>query len=161
MEITPFTRKTVKNYLKEKLPSLIFKEDGFYRFYECTRGIPYYVNTFAKLLKTDVPLGDEEVKNEFYRTLPFLAVDLINQWGRLSLQEQKILTILIDKPLRRKEIAEKLGVTTGSLGAPFKKLQERRLVKSQEGVYAISEPILKAWLVKEHKDKGVFPSRST
>lgn len=161
VEITPFTQETVKNYLKEKLPSLIFKEDGFHRFYQCTKGIPYYVNTFAKLLKKDVPLGDEEVKNEFYRTLPFLAVDLINQWGRLSLQEQTIVTILIDKPLRRKEIAEKLGVTTGSLGAPFKKLQERRLIKSHEGVYTISEPILKAWLVKEHKDKGVFPFRST
>jgi hypothetical protein len=161
VEIAPFTQETVKNYLKEKLPSLIFKEDGFHRFYQCTRGIPYYVNTFAKLLKKDVPLGDEEVKDEFYRTLPFLAVDLINQWGRLSLQEQTIVTILVDKPLRRKEIAEKLGVTTGSLGAPFKKLQERRLIKSHEGVYTISEPILKAWLVKEHKDKGVFPFRGT
>lgn len=161
VEIAPFTRKTVKNYLEEKLPSLIFKEDGFNRFYQCTKGIPYYVNTFAKLLNKDVPLGDEEVEYEFHRTLPFLAVDLINQWGRLSLQEQTIVTKLIDGPLRRKEIAEKLGVTTGSLGAPFKKLQERGLINSQERLYTISEPILKAWLIKEHKDKGVFPFRGT
>ncbi len=70
--------------MKEKLPTLIFDEDGFERFYLCTKGIPYYVNTFAKLLKKDVPLGDREVKEEFYRILPFLAVDLINQ-GEINL----------------------------------------------------------------------------
>lgn len=160
VEIAPFTRKTVENYLKEKLPTLIFKEDGFERFYRCTKGIPYYVNTFAKLLKKDVPLNDKEVKEEFYRTLPFLAVDLINQWGRLTLQEQTIVTRLVEEPLRRKDIAERLGVTTGSLGTPLKKLQDRRLVKLQDGIYNISEPILKAWLLREHKDKGVYPFRS-
>lgn len=160
VEITPFSKETVKNYLETKLPSLTFEGEGFNRFYYCTSGIPYYVNTFAKLLKKNSPLNEEEVKKEFYRTLPFLAVDLINQWGRLSLQEQTIITKLIDGSLKRKDIADELGVTTGSLGTPLKKLQDRGLIKSKEGIYNITEQILKAWLRREYEDKGIFPFRS-
>ena len=106
VEIYPFTKETVRNYLNEKLPSLNLEDNGFERFYKCTKGVPFYVNTFAKLLPKNVPLNDKMVKEEFKRTLPFLAVHLINQWSRLTLHEQTILTTLISKPLKRKEIAE-------------------------------------------------------
>lgn len=160
VEIAPFRKETVKSYLESKLPSLIFEGEGFNRFYYCTSGIPYYVNTFAKLLKKNSPLNEEEVKKEFYRTLPFLAVDLISQWGRLSLQEQTVITKLIDGPLKRKDIADELGVTSGSLGTPLKRLRDRGLIKSNEGIYSIKEQILKAWLKREYEDKGIFPFRS-
>ncbi len=160
VEIKPFSKKTVRNYLKERLPSLILEEDGFDRFYECTKGIPFHVNTFAKLLQKETPLNGNKVGEEFQKTLPFLAVHIINQWSRLTLQEQTIITKLLEKPLKRKRIANALGVTTGSLSAPLKRLQERGLIKSEEGVYDISEPILKAWLIKEYNEKGIFPYRS-
>ncbi|MEN4017016.1 MAG: ATP-binding protein [Methanobacterium sp.] len=160
VEIHPFTKETVRNYLKEKLPSLIFKDNGFERFYKCTGGIPFYVNTFAKLLQKNVSLDGNDVKEEFQRTLPYLAIHIMNQWSRLTLQEQTILTKLIDKPLKRKDISNSLNVTTGSLSIPLNKLQDRGLVKSEEGVYDISEPILKVWLKKEYMKKGVFPFRS-
>lgn len=123
-------------------------------------GIPYYVNTFAKLLQKNRPLDDEKVKEEFRRTLPLIAVHLINQWSRLTLHEQNILITLIDKPLKRKEIADKLDITTGSFSKPLNKLQNLGLIESKEGVYNISEPILKAWLKKEYEEKGIFPFRS-
>lgn len=119
VEIYPFSKETVKKYLNEKLPSLNLDESGFERFYKCTNGIPFYVNTFAKLLQKNVPLDDSKVKEEFKRTLPFIALHLINQWSRLTLHEQNILTTLIDNPLRRKEIADKLKITPGSLSNPL------------------------------------------
>lgn len=160
VEIYPFTDETVKNYLKEKLPALKLDESGFERFYKCTNGIPFYVNTFAKLLQKNVLLDDSKVKEEFKRTLPFIALHLINQWSRLTLHEQNILTTLIDKPIKRKEIADKLNITPGSLSKPLNKLQNLDLIESKDGVYNISEPILKAWLKKEYQEKGVFPFRS-
>ena len=160
VEIRPFTKETVKNYLKEKLPSLILEDNGFERFYKCTGGIPFYVNTFAKLLQKNVSLNENDVKNEFQRTLPYLAIHIMNEWSRLTLQEQTILTKLTDKSLKRKDIADSLHVTTGSLSFPLNRLQDRGLVKSEEGIYAISEPILKAWLKREYKEKGIFPFRS-
>ncbi len=160
VEIHPFTKETVRDYLTEKKPSLIFNDSGFDRFYECTKGIPYYVNTFAKLLHQDVSLDEDNVKEEFKRTLPMMAVHTINQWSRLTLHEQNITTTLLDKPLKRKEIAEKLNITTGSLSKPLNKLQNWGLIESKKGIYGISEPILKAWLKKEYEEKGVFPFRS-
>ena len=160
VEIYPFTEETVKNYLNEKLPSLNLDESGFERFYKCTNGIPFYVNTFAKLLQKNIPLDDYKVKEEFKRTLPFIALHLINQWSRLTLHEQNIITTLIDNPLKRKEIADKMNITPGSLSKPLNKLQNLGLIESKESVYNISEPILKAWLKKEYHEKGVFPFRS-
>jgi hypothetical protein len=160
IEISPFTKETVYNYLKEKLPSLNLDDSGFERFYKCTKGIPFYVNTFAKLLQKNVSLTEDKVNEEFKRTLPYIAVHLINQWSRLTLKEQNIITILIDKPLKRNEIAKQLEVTPGSLSKPLNKIQKLRLIESEKGVYNISEHILKAWLKSEFEEKGVFPYRS-
>jgi AAA+ ATPase superfamily predicted ATPase len=160
IEIHPFSKETVRNYLNEKLPSLILEDSGFERFYKCTNGIPFYVNTFAKLLQKDTPLDEDKIKEEFKRTLSMIAVHLINQWSRLTLYEQTIITTLIDKPLKRKEIAEKLDITTGALSTPLNKLQKLALIESKDRVYNISEPILKAWLKHEYEEKGVFPFRS-
>jgi AAA+ ATPase superfamily predicted ATPase len=160
IEIYPFSKETVHSYLKEKLPSLILEDSGFERFYKCTNGIPFYVNTFAKLLQKDIPLDGDKVKEEFKRTLSMIAVHLINQWSRLTLQDQNIITKLIDKSLKRKEIADKLDITTGSLSTPLNKLQKLGIIESKDRVYNISDPILKAWLKKEYEEKGVFPFRS-
>ena len=160
VEIYPFNKDTVRNYLNEKLPSLKFEDNGFERFYMCTKGIPYYVNTFAKLLQKDIPLNEDKVREEFRRTLSMLAVHIINEWSRLTLQEQNIITTLIAKSIKRKEIAAKLDITPGSLSKPLNKLQNLGLINSKEGVYTISEPILKAWLKKEYEQRGVFPFRS-
>lgn len=157
VEILPFTEETTYNYLSEKKPSLNFVDGGFERFYKCTKGIPFYVNTFAKFLQQDTPLDDNKVKNEFLRTLDMLAVHIMNQWYRLTLHQQNIITTLIDGPLKRKDIADKLGITPGSLSTPLNKLQNCGLIESDAGVYNISEPILRAWLKKQYNEKGVFP----
>ncbi len=82
IEIYPFSEETVKNYLNEKLPSLNLDERGFERFYKCANGIPFYLNTFAKLLQKNVQLNDSKVKEEFKKTLPFIAfntsMELVN-----------------------------------------------------------------------------------
>jgi AAA+ ATPase superfamily predicted ATPase len=161
VDIHPFTDKIVKDYLDERLPSLILDDSGFERFYKCTNGLPHYVNTFAKLLPQNVPLDGDKVKKEFLRTLDMIDVHLISQWSRLNLEEQNILTVLIDEPLQRKVIAERLDKPSGSLSRSLKKLQKSGLIEPIDtGVYGISEPILKAWLKKEYKEKGVYPYRT-
>jgi AAA+ ATPase superfamily predicted ATPase len=161
IEILPFPQETVETYLKEKIPSLILVNDGFKRFYKCTKGIPHYVNTFAKILPKNTPLDNKKVKNEFRKTLPLLAVHLIHQWGRLTLQEQKIIVKLKNKPLKRKELAKQLKVSTGSLSTPLTKLINLNLIESQgNGIYSISDTILKAWINKEYNEKGIYPYRT-
>lgn len=159
-EVPPFTKETVREYLNERVPSLIFDEKGFERFYKCTKGVPFYVNTFARLLPKDIPLNDDKVKMEFSNSLTFLAVHFMNQWSRLTFQEQCIITKLVDGPLKRIKIARTLNKEPGALSASLRRLQDRGLLKNENGLYSITEPIFKAWLEKEYEKKGIYPYRT-
>ena len=148
-EIKTFSYDTTRNYLSEKADYLEFTEDGFKRFYKCTRGILYYVNTFARLLPPCEKLDENKIKYEFGKSLPLLLVHLTNEWNRLNKQEKSILKTLIDKPLRRIDIAENLGVTSGAIGKSLKTLLNKTLIEVDEDKYQIYDLIFKIWLKKE------------
>lgn len=160
IEISPFTKSTVKSYLDEKIPSLKLDNNAFERFYKCSLGLPFYINTFAKLLPKDELLTEESIKEEFQNVLPYLSIHLINSWARLTLQEQKIIVCLLECSLKRKDIASYLGITSGSLSNSLNNLKNLGLIISESGVYSIAEPILKAWILKEYNEKGVYPFKS-
>lgn len=162
IKIEPFTKETTRKYLKERLPSLKLTNDGYERFYSCTKGIPFYVNTFANLLEKNTQLNDKKVKTAFKETISILSDHLKQKWGGLTLREQEIIVSLIEKPLKRKELGEKLGKDPNSLSRPLNKLQNEGLIyKENIGEYVISEPILKTWLKTEYETKGVIPYRTS
>lgn len=66
----------LKNDFKERTDFLEFSEDGYDRFYKSTKGVPFYINTFARLMSKDKILTDEIVKKEFFKALPYLAIHL-------------------------------------------------------------------------------------
>ncbi|MDR0912585.1 MAG: ATP-binding protein [Methanobrevibacter sp.] len=159
IEIHPFSKDTTKNYLNEKVPALLFDENGFERFYLCTQGIPHYINTFANILPKNVILDKKDIQNEFKNILPILADHLRCQWAVLDLNQQFILTSLINDPLKRKDIGEKISIAPNSLSRPLRKLLNSGLIENNNGKYNISDYILKAWLKHEYEKYGVFPFR--
>lgn len=158
-QIEPFSYETTKRYLIERASHLEFSDDGFERFYKCTRGIPFYINTFVRFLMPGEVLDKERVSEEFANVLPFLAINLINDWKNLSKQEQKIITTLLDEPLRRVDIAKKLDVTSGGIGGSLNNLLNNGLIKYEKSRYLVSDNILIAWLKGEYDRKGVYPYR--
>lgn len=156
-EITTFSFDTTKNYLKEKADYLKFTDDGFKRFYKCTKGIPYYINSFARLLPPNEELNEDKIISEFRKFLPYLLIHLTNEWYKLNNQEKRIITSLIEKPLKRIEIANKLEVTSGAIGASLKTLQNKSLIESDNKKYEIYDSIFKEWLKKEYEEKGDYP----
>ena len=126
---------------------------------ECFRGIPFYINTFVRFLMPGEILDKERVSEEFANVLPFLAINLINDWKNLSKQEQKIITTLLDGPLRRVDIAKKLDVTSGGIGGSLNNLLNNGLIKYEKSRYLVSDNILIAWLKGEYDKKGVYPYR--
>lgn len=142
-EITTFSFDTTKNYLKEKADYLKFTDDGFKRFYKCTKGIPYYINSFARLLPPNEELNEDKIISEFRKSLPYLLIHLTNEWYKLNNQEKRIITSLIEKPLKRIEIANKLEVTSGAIGASLKTLQNKSLIESDNKKYEIYDSIFK------------------
>ena len=160
ININPFEKETVMNYLYEKTPYILFTDDGFDRFYKCTSGIPAYVNIFASLLPVNEELDDDAIKKYFDKKIQAISSHLINIWARLSFREQTIVITLLEKPLRRIEIANKLEISTGSLSNSLNNLQNQGLIRLNNGSYEICEPILKRWLELEFEEKGIYPYRS-
>lgn len=156
-EITTFSFDTTKNYLKEKADYLKFTDDGFKRFYKCTKGIPYYINSFARLLPPNEELNEDKIISEFRKSLPYLLIHLTNEWYKLNNQEKRIITSLIEKPLKRIEITNKLEVTSGAIGASLKTLQNKSLIELDNKKYEIYDSIFKEWLKKEYEEKGDYP----
>lgn len=158
-QLTPFTKNTVQKYLDEKMPSLQFTKESFDRFYKCTDGNPYYVNTLANYLPENVELTDEIVIDTFDENLDQVLKKLLVTWEKLSNREKDIFIELMNQKLKRKDLAEKLSVQSGSLSKPLNKLLNLSLVKVNEGVYQISELLLKRWLNNEYTQKGYYPYR--
>ena len=160
ININPFEKETVRKYLSEKTPYILFTDDGFDRFFKCTSGVPSYVNIFASLLPVNEQLDDDAIKMYFDKKIQAISSHLINIWSRLSFREQTIIIILLEKPLRRIDIANEFGISTGSLSNYLNNLQNQGLINLNNGLYEISEPILKRWLELEFKEKGIYPYRN-
>lgn len=160
IDIKPFSHETTKKYLKDKASYLKFTDDGFDQFYNCTKGIPFYINTFGNLLPKNVILDSDSVKENFIKVLYVLAMHFSNSWFRLNLQEQKILTTLLDEPLNRSGIAKKLNVTSGAIGRSLNRLLDNDLIEMENNTYYMPNFVFKAWLKNEYKTKGVYPYKS-
>lgn len=159
LEIEVFSYETTKRYMEEKASGLKFTEDGLRQFYTCTKGIPSYINIFANVLPQNKELDEKTIKQEFNKKITLLATHNINVWSRLSLQEQKIITFLIEKPLIRKQIAEYLNVTSGSISKPLLKLKNLMLIEQDGKEYMIYDEILRLWLKKYYTENKVYPYR--
>jgi hypothetical protein len=59
----------------------------------------------------------------------------------------------MDGPLKSIELADKLNVTSGSLGVKLNKLQNIDFIHFMDGKYEISEKLLKRWLEIEYENK--------
>ena len=135
----------------------MFTDDGFERFYKCTSGIPSYVNIFAILLPKNILIDEKMIIDEFDDKIEVINTHLLVIWNSLTLREQNIIVSLLDKPLKRNEIADILHVTTGSLSKPLTNLQHQDLILMENKLYYISEPILKRWLELEFNKNGTYP----
>ena len=157
IEVNPFSKETTKNYINERITDLKFSEDGLNRFYNCTKGVPYYINIFAKLLPRNIELTSQDVVDNFKKALPLLVSNSSNIWYGLTLQEKKIISTLADKPLKRVEIAKKLNVTSGSLSRSLNNLLNKVIIEYSNNKYEITDSIFKYWVLNEQKKHEFYP----
>lgn len=102
-------------------------------------------------------LNEEKIISEFKKALPYLSVHLTNEWYKLNSQEKRIITAIVEKPLKRIEIANKLGVTSGAIGASLKSLQNKTLIELDENGFKIYDSLFKTWLKNEYEETGTYP----
>ena len=159
IHINPFSKDVVRNYLNDRVPELLFDENAFERFYNCTSGNPSYINIFARFLPLNKVLTEQEVISSFDNNLIFIASHLISKWNRLTTKEKDIIVALIGGPIKRIDLAKKLNVQSGSLSEKLNKLQNLDLIRYSENKYEMSEKLLKRWLEIEHDKLGIYPYR--
>jgi uncharacterized protein len=160
IEIQPFLKKTTEDYIKSLSRNIEFDDGGFERFYTCTRGIPYYINIFAKFLPENITLTENNIIELFKDSIDYLAVHFIYMWSKLTFQEQKIIISLLDNPKKRIEIANGLEITSGSLNRPLNRLLDFDLIEYENGKYQITDPIFTYWLKSSYEKRGIYPFRS-
>ena len=159
IQINPFSSKTTINYLKDKLPELKLSDEAYNQFYKCTQGIPYYINLFANLLPKNVELNEKDIEYLFKKYVKTMVGHYLVQWGKLTFQEQKILTSLVDMPLKRIDIAKNINTSSGAIGKSLNHLLDLTLIEYDNGKYKIIDPILKSWLKVVYDEKGIYPYR--
>lgn len=155
----PFNKETTRKYMEEKAPQYIFTEESFERFYNCTKGIPYYINTLANHLPQNITLTPDDVVTTFDNNLFAMIKYMVAVWINLSNMEKDIIIELIEQPLQRKDLANKLNVKSGTLSKYLTNLIQLDLISNNQGTYSIHESMLKRWLQTEYKNKGVYPYR--
>lgn len=83
ININPFEKETVRNYLSEKTPYIQFTDDGFDRFYKFTSVVPSYVNIFASLLPINEQLDDDAIKMYFDKKNPSYKFSFNKYMGKI------------------------------------------------------------------------------
>ena len=114
IEIQPFSKQTTENYIKSMTRNIQLDNGGFERFYKCTRGIPYYINIFAKYLPENITLTENNIIELFRDSINYLAIHFVYMWSKLTFQEQKIIISLLENPKKRIDVANFLKVTSGT-----------------------------------------------
>lgn len=160
IEVHPFSKQTTREYIESIPRNILLDDGGFERFYKCTRGIPYYINIFAKILPENITLTENNIIELFKDSIDYLAVHFVFMWSKLTFQEQKIIISLLRNPKKRIEIANTLGVTSGSLNRPLNRLLDFDLIEYANAKYKITDPILSYWLQNSYEKNGIYPFRS-
>ena len=159
LNINPFSYESAEKYLEEALPELKLTDDAFDEFYSLTSGIPYYINIFARQLPVNQILTADDISDAFENNLYIIANYWINKWYVLTIREKEIMLALLNQPLKRIEIANKLNVKSGSLSLKLNKLINIDFISIINGKYMISQNLVKKWLEVEHKKRGIYPYR--
>jgi len=160
IEIQPFSKQTTENYIKSMTRNIQLDNGGFERFYKCTRGIPYYINIFAKYLPENITLTENNIIELFRDSINYLAIHFVYMWSKLTFQEQKIIISLLENPKKRIDVANSLKVTSGSLNRPLNHLLDYDLIEYSNDKYQITDPIFTYWLKNSYEKNGIYPFRS-
>ena len=97
IRINPFTKEETRSYFDECMSEIEFTEDGFDRFYGCTRGIPLYINSFYNVMDSGQVYDSEMVKNTFFTNMEQILIMWIKVWSSLNNTEKNIVKNLVDE----------------------------------------------------------------
>ena len=158
INIDPFTKQETKSYFNDRFPEITFTDDGFNRFYEYTKGIPIYINSFYNALSSHETYDEDLIDYIFLNNMDQILVMWIRIWGTLNKYEKRIICAMLNREdISWSELERKLDMSPATLTKYIKTLQDKGIIKYFDGNYNFEDLMLKTWLNHEKERTGVYP----
>jgi len=157
--VDPFTPEETKGYLKDKVPEIQLTEDGFNRFYHCTRGIPAYINSFCNTMSAGENYDDKMVKETFLKKMDQISVMWISIWGTLTPKEKKLLISLVKSgPQKWSQLLENVDLSRNTLSKYLDILKNKGIITFNDTAgYQIADSMLSSWIKQKKETEGYYP----
>lgn len=156
--INPFTKEETLSYFKDKMSEIKFTEEGFERFYKCTRGIPLYINSFYNVMDSNQTYTPEIVKETFFTNMEQILIMWIKVWSSLNNNEKNIVKHLVNEDsLTWSELLEKTNLSRGTFNKYLTNLKYKGIINYSNQQYSIEDEMLKTWLKHEKEVYGIYP----
>ena len=156
--INPFSKEETKSYFRDKMSEIKFTDEGFERFYKCTRGIPLYINSFYNVMDSNQIYTPEMVKKTFFTNMEQILIMWIKIWSSLNNNEKNIVEQLVDEDsLTWSELLEKTNISRGTFNKYLTSLKDKGILSYRNQKYSIEDEMLKTWLNYEKEVYGIYP----
>lgn len=159
LNIEPFTFDETRRYIEEKSNNLKFTEEGFERFYSCTRGIPLYINSLSSILPNNIICDEEIILQALEFNIDQVAMMWIYVWGRLNEGEKDFIIYLLEhEGAKRADLENELGYAKSSIKRFIDSLSNQGIIEfNSEKKFVISDKMLERWLKIKHEYNGFYP----
>ena len=156
--IEPFSKNETKSYFDDKMSEIRFTEEGFDRFYKCTRGIPLYINSFYNVMDSSQVYTPELVKETFFTNMDQILMMWMKVWSSLNKYEKNIVKILVEEDsLTWGDLFEKTKGSRGTFNKYLTNLKNKGILAFINRKYEIDDEMLKIWLIHEKEVYGIYP----
>lgn len=158
INIDPFTKEETASYIHDRT-DIKFTEDGFERFYKCTRGIPAYINTFSNILDSNIEYTSDMIKDVFFLQMDQIVIMWLYVWGNLNDYEKNLVKLIVDNDsLSFKELLSMTKYSSTTLSKYLEQLNNKSIVKyTKNKDYVINDSMLKSWLKNKKETEGHYP----
>lgn len=159
INIDPFTFDETKRYIEEKSNNLKFTDEGFERFYACTRGIPLYINSLSTILPNNMVCDEEIIRQALQFNIDQVAMMWIYIWGRMAQGEKDFIIYLLENNgASRQKLDNELGYAKSSISRFIDSLSNQGIIEfSKDKNFVLADKMLATWLKIKYETNGFYP----
>ncbi len=158
IDIAPFSKEETFNYIRDKSDGIKFSDDGFERFYKCTKGIPAYINSFCNVLNPGEVYDSKKVKDTFIMQMDQIVIMWLYVWGHLNDAEKDLVKIFVENDsLILKDIQELMNLSKTTIIKYLDSLSMKGIIIYTENGYMLNDDMLKTWLLNKLETEGHYP----
>lgn len=160
INVEPFTFDETKRYIDEKSNNLKFTDEGFRRFYNCTRGIPLYINSLSSILPNNIVCDEDLIRQTLQLNIDQVAIMWIYIWGRLSQGEKDFIIYLLEhEGATRSTLDNQLGYSKSSVTRFIDSLSNQGIIEfnTMDKKFVLADKMLQFWLKIKLETNGCYP----